>query len=239
MKILSIVALLLLNSLLCSAQKDQKTDPRFQKYMDKVAAANGASSTARPEQPQANHFYKTYADFLSGNPVPDVLLSGGRTEILGAVSYEVSINNEIKKMKVSELATNYWGFCDKYGALFRLYKKDAYMVIIAGTITQYVKTGECTGTLKNDSTFALLFGMNGQGGYKDYASIGPNGEIEDLNANLSGKSKTLEEMMAPHPEIYQELLADKDKTKYIGAKYRDRENLTFKIQHYIRKYNNL
>ena len=124
--------------------------------------------------------------------------------------------------------------------LYRLTDNDAYLVIIAGNITQYVKAGQCSGTLKKDSTFTLLFGMNGQGGYLDYASKGVNGEIVDLDANLkNGKSKELEQLMANHPEVYQRLLADEDQEKYVKDKYRKRENLTFKLQHYIREYNKL
>jgi hypothetical protein len=46
-------------------------------------------------------------------------------------------------------------------------------------------------------------------------------------------------MMSDHPEVYQRLLADEDQEKYIKDKYRKRENLTFKLQHYIREYNTL
>jgi hypothetical protein len=61
-----------------------------------------------------------------------------------------------------------------------------------------------------------------------------------LDANLkNGKSKELEQLMANHPEVYQRLLADEDQEKYVKDKYRKRENLTFKLQHYIREYNKL
>ena len=230
---------LLASSISCYAQKDQKANPRFDKFMDKVADSKGVSRPEKIESPHANHFYKTYADFIAVNPVPDVLLSGARKEILGSVSYEVSIGTEIKKMKVSELASTYWGFCNKYGVLFRLYEKDAYMVIIAGNITQYVKSGDCTGTLNNDSTFTLLYGMTGQGGYLDYGSLGTDGEIVNLDVSYSGKSKTLEKMMAAHPEILNTLKNDKEDSNYVKEKYHKRENLTFKIQHYIRKFNSL
>ena len=63
--------------------------------------------------------------------------------------------------------------------------------------------------------------------------------IDYLNANLNGKSKELEKLMSTHPDVYKNLLADEDDIKYIGEKYRKRENLTFKIMHYIREYNKL
>ena len=230
---------LLASSINCFGQKDQKANPRFDKFMDKVAESKGVSRPEKTESPQANHFYKTYADFIASNPVPDILLSGARKEILGSVSYEVSLGSEIKKMKVSELTNTYWGFCDKYGVLYRLYEKDAYMVIIAGKITQYVKSGDCSGTLNNDSTFTLLYGMAGQGGYLDYGSVGTDGEIVNLDVSYSGKSKALEKMMAAHPEILNALKNDREDSNYVKEKYHKRENLTFKIQHYIRQFNSL
>lgn len=222
------------------AQKDAKTDPRFEKFMDKVAAEKGITERPKLEKPTSNHFYKSYQDFVNNNPAPGILLSKGRTEIAGKVSYTVDMNGTIEKKSVKELGEQYWGFCDQYGVLYRLWEKDAYIVIIAGNITQYVRTGQCSGTINKDSTFTLLFGMNGQGGYLDYASKGVNGEIVDLNANLkNAKSKELEQLMSDHPEIYQKMLQDEDQEKYIHDKYRKRENLTFKIQHYIREYNKL
>ena len=102
---------------------------------------------------------------------------------MGKASYGVDRNGAIEKLSVKELAAQYWGFCNQYGVLYRLTEKDAYLVIIAGNITQYVRAGQCTGTLNRDSTFTLLFGMNGQGGYLDYASKGVNGEIVELDAH--------------------------------------------------------
>jgi hypothetical protein len=222
------------------AQKDPKANPRFDKFMDKVAESKGITEKPNLEKPSSNHFYKTYQDYVNNNPAPNILLSQGRTEILGKASYTVDKNGSIEKVSVKELASEYWGFCDRYGVLFRLTEKDAFMVIIIGKITQYVRTKDCSGTLNKDSTYTLLFGMNGQGGYLDYASKGTDGEIEELDANLkNGKSKELEKMMSDHPEIYQAMLQDEDQEKYIKDKYRKRENLTFKLQHYIREYNKL
>jgi hypothetical protein len=236
--LLLVACLAVINS--AFAQKDAKTDPRFEKFMDKVAASKGVSEVPKQERPTANHFYKSYQDFVNNNPAPGILLSKGRTEVMGKASYGVDRNGTIEKLSVKELSTQYWGFCDQYGVLYRLTEKDAYLVIISGKITQYVRAGQCTGTLNKDSTFTLLFGMNGQGGYLDYASKGVNGEIVELDANLkNGKSKALEQMMSDHPEVYQRLLADEDQEKYIKDKYRKRENLTFKLQHYIREYNTL
>ncbi|MFM2189955.1 MAG: hypothetical protein RL491_341 [Bacteroidota bacterium] len=237
-QLLLVACLAVINS--AFAQKDAKTDPRFEKFMDKVAASKGVSEVPKQERPTANHFYKSYQDFVNNNPAPGILLSKGRTEVMGKASYGVDRNGTIEKLSVKELSTQYWGFCDQYGVLYRLTEKDAYLVIISGKITQYVRAGQCTGTLNKDSTFTLLFGMNGQGGYLDYASKGVNGEIVELDANLkNGKSKALEQMMSDHPEVYQRLLADEDQEKYIKDKYRKRENLTFKLQHYIREYNTL
>lgn len=237
-KLLLVACLAVINS--AFAQKDAKTDPRFEKFMDKVAASKGVSDVPKQERPTANHFYNSYQDFVNNNPAPGILLSKDRTEVMGKASYGVDRNGTIEKMSVKELSEQYWGFCNQYGVLYRLTEKDAYLVIIAGNITQYVKAGQCTGTLNKDSTFTLLFGMSGQGGYLDYASKGVNGEIVDLDANLkNGKSKALEQMMSDHPQVYQRLLADEDQEKYIKDKYRKRENLTFKLQHYVREYNKL
>ena len=220
------------------AQKDAKSDPRFDKFMDKVAESKGIKERPSTEKPTSNHFYKSYADFLNNNPAPDILLSKGRTEIIGKASYSVDKKGTIEKVSVKDLAKDYWGFCNRTGELCRLTEKDAYLVLIAGKITQYVKTGDCSGTLNSDSTFTLFFGVNGQGGYLDYASKGVDGEIVELDANLkNGKSKALEQMMADHPEIYNHMLHDEDQEKYIHDEFRRRENLTFKLQHYIRSYN--
>ena len=222
------------------AQKDTKTNPRFEKFMNKVKESKGIQDVPVAEKPTANHFYKTYQDYLNNKPAPGILLSKGRTEIMGTASYTVDRNGNVDKAKVKDLADEFWGFCDRFGVLYRLTEKDAYLVIIAGNITQYVRTRDCSGTLNNDSTFTLLFGMSGQGGYFDYASKGVNGEIIALEAKLkNGKSGELEKMMADHPEVYQKLLEDEDQEKYIKDKYRKRENLTFKLQHYIREYNKL
>lgn len=222
------------------AQKDTKSDPRFDKFMDKVAASKGVTERPNLTKPSSNHFYKTYQDYVNNNPAPGILLSKGRTEVLGKASYTVDKNGTIDKVSVKDLASEYWGFCDNYGVLYRLTEKDAFLVIIAGKITQYVRTRDCSGTINKDSTFTLLFGMSGQGGYFDYASKGVDGEIEGLDASLkNGKSKELEKMMSDHPEIYQSMLEDDDQEKYIKDKYRKRENLTFKLQHYIREYNKL
>jgi hypothetical protein len=230
----------LLVTMVVNAQKDTKTDPRFEKFMDKVAESKGVTVKTTTENPTSNHFYKTYQDYVNNKPAPNILLSKGRTEILGKASYTVDKNGSIDKVSVKELASEYWGFCDRYGVLYRLTEKDAFMVIILGKITQYVRTKDCSGTLNKDSTFTLMFGMSGQGGYLDYASKGVEGEIEELGANLkNGKSKELEKMMSDHPEIYQTMLEDEDQEKYIKDKYRRRENLTFKLQHYIRQYNKL
>ncbi len=223
-----------------TAQKDTKADPRFDKFMDKVAASKGVTERPNVTKASSNHFYKTYLDFVNNNPAQGILLSKGRTEVLGKASYTVDKNGTIDKVSVKELASEYWGFCDNYGTLYRLTEKDAFLIIIAGKITQYVRTKDCSGTINKDSTFTLLFGMSGQGGYFDYASKGLDGEIENLDASLkNGKSKELEKMMSDHPEVYQSMLEDEDQEKYINAKYRKRENLTFKLQHYIREYNKL
>ena len=230
----------LLISWSANAQKDTKTDPRFEKFMDKVNASKGIEQKPKVENPTSNHFYKTYQDYVNNNPAPGILLSKDRTEVLGTASYTVDRNGTIEKAKVKSLFEEYWGFCNRYGLLYRLTEKDAFMVIISGNITQYVRARDCSGTIKSDSTFILLFGMSGQGGYYDYASKGINGEIIDLDASLkNGKSKELEQMMSDHPAIYQQLLTDDDQEKYIKDKYRKRENLTFKLQHYIREYNKL
>ena len=220
------------------AQKDAKTDPRFDKFMDKVAESKGSTKQSGAAKPTANHFYKSYIDFVNNSPAPDILLSKGRTEILGKTSYGVDRKGSFGKVSVKELAKDYWGFCDDEGVLYRLTEKDAYLVIIAGNITQYVRTAECSGTLNEDSTFSLSYGSEGQGGYLDYASKGVNGEIVELDASLkNGKSKALEQLMANHPEVYQKMLGDENQERYIHGKYRHRENLTFKLQHYIRLYN--
>jgi len=237
---LILITVLLVNNSICYAQKDTKTDPRFDKFMDKVNASKGIQSVPKTAKPTSNHFYKTYQDYVNNKPAPDILLSKGRTEIMGKASYTVDKNGNIDKVSVKELAAEYWGFCDNNGMLYRLTEKDAFIVIILGKITQYVRTRDCSGTLNNDSTFSLLFGMSGQGGYFDYASKGVDGEIEGLDASLkNGKSKELEKMMSDHPEVYQQMLEDEDQEKYIKDKYRKRENLTFKLQHYIREYNKL
>lgn len=220
------------------AQKDAKTDPRFDKFMDKVAESKGIKDRPNTEKPTSNHFYKSYADFVNNNPAPDILLSKERTEVLGKASYGVDRKGTFAKVSVKDLAKDYWGFCDRNGVLYRLTEKDAYLVIIAGNITQYVRAAECSGTLNEDSTFTLLFGMDGQGGYLDYASKGVNGEIVELDANLkNGKSKALEQLMSNHSDVYQKMLGDENQERYIHGKYRHRENLTFKLQHYIRLYN--
>ena len=41
-------------------EKDQKANPRFDKFMDKVADSKGVSRPEKIESPHANHFYKTY-----------------------------------------------------------------------------------------------------------------------------------------------------------------------------------
>jgi len=235
-KLLLVACLAVINS--AFAQKDAKTNPRFEKFMDKVADSKGINEVPPKELPTANHFYKSYMDFVNNNPAPGILLNKDRTELMGKASYGVDRNGALENISVKELSQEFWGFCNKYGVLYRLTEKDAYLVIIAGNITQYVRAGQCTGTLNKDSTFTLLFGMSGQGGYLDYASKGVNGEIIDLNANLkNGKSKELEQLMSDHPEVYQEMLRDEDQEKYVKDKYRKRENLTFKIQHYVRAYN--
>ena len=233
-------AAMLFISFNANAQKDTKTDPRFDKFMDKVAASKGVTERPNLTKASSNQFDKTYLDFVNNNPAQGILLSKGRTEVLGKASYTVDKNGTIDKVSVKELASEYWGFCDNYGTLYRLTEKDAFLIIIAGKITQYVRTKDCSGTINKDSTFTLLFGMSGQGGYFDYASKGLDGEIESLDASLkNGKSKELEKMMSDHPEVYLSMLEDDDQEKYINAKYRKRENLTFKLQHYIREYNKL
>jgi hypothetical protein len=238
--VLIVFALLFTEITISYAQKDTKTDPRFDKFMDKVNTSKGIQTTPNLEKPTSNHFYKTYKDYVNNNSAPNILLSKGRTEIMGKASYTVDKNGNIDKLSVKELASEYWGFCDRYGMLHRLTEKDAYIVIVLGKITQYLRTRDCSATVNKDSTFSLLFGMSGQGGYFDYASKGVDGEIIDLDASLkNGKSKELEKMMSDHPEIYKLMQEDEDQEKYIKDKYRKRENLTFKLQHYIREYNKL
>ncbi len=243
MKIIPITLLFLSITVALLAQTDSKTDPRFQKFLDKIAASKGVTANVEPKA-SSNHFYKTYNDFLAGKPAPDILLKGPRTSnAFGSnVSYEVTKNDKSNKINVKDLAAEYWGFCDRFGNLFRLYENDSYQVFMVGKICQYVKAGECYGTLKPDSTFALQYGNDYLGPnalYSDYASTGVNGEIINLDASLNGKSKELEKLMSSHPEIYKALLADESKDKYVGVKYMKRENLTFKIQHYIKEYNKL
>jgi hypothetical protein len=229
-----ITTVALLTGIAAQAQTHVEVDPRFQKFQQKVADSKGITLT-QPEAPaSANHFYTTYADYVNGTPVPDMLLYSFNSSAL-----TVTKAGAETKVPIKDLATQYWGFCDRYGLLYRMYKKDAYLVLAAGNVTQYVKRDEASGTLNADSTFTLIYGSP-QGGYYDYGSKGVNGEIEDLDVSYKGHSKALETYMADHPEILEALKADNDKTKYVGGeKYKDRANLTFKVQHYIREYNKL
>jgi hypothetical protein len=220
------------------AQTEQKVDPRIQRVFDEKAAARGIDLNT-PTDPRANHFFRSYDDFVNGVAVPDVLLAGGRTEVMGSAAFEVTTKDGTSKQKVKDLAAQYWGFCNRFGLLHRLFEKDAYLVLVAGDISQYVRTAEVSGTMKADSTFTLNYGAGGEGGYLDYGSVGVNGPIVKLDVSLKGSSKILEEMMAAHPEIYAALLADKGKDNYVKAKYMERENLTFKVQHYVKQFNRL
>ena len=178
MKLISITLLFLSTVITLQAQTDTKKDPRFERFLDKVAASEGRKRVEPELKPCANKFYKTFNDFLESKPVSGMELKGSRVEVMGSVSYEVMKNGEASKMKVKDLSTEYWGFCDRLGTLHRLFEKDAYIVLVAGPISQYVKTSQCTGTVRNDSTFALVFGGPGSnGGYLDYGSAGVNGEI--------------------------------------------------------------
>jgi hypothetical protein len=58
---------LLTGSNICNAQKDTKTDPRFDKFMDKVNTSKGIQSTPNLEKTTSNHFYKTYQDYGKKN----------------------------------------------------------------------------------------------------------------------------------------------------------------------------
>ena len=66
--------------------------------------------------------------------------------------------------------------------------------------------------------------------------------------DISGLKKALEiahqlgivgELIDYANERLRQMLEDEDQEKYIKDKYRKRENLTFKLQHYIREYNKL
>lgn len=234
MRSLTTSFLLITGAAAAYAQTHVEVDPRFERFEQKVAESKG-QTIAKPEAPaSANHFYTTYQDFVNGTPVPDMLLY-----TFNGSSLTVTKGGNETKTPIKELATTYWGFCDRYGLLYRLYQKDAYLVLAAGNVTQYVKRDEASGTLNADSTFTLIYGSP-QGGYFDYGSKGVNGDIVDIDVSYKGQSKELDTWMADHPEILEALKADTDKTKYVGGKkYQDRANLTFKVQHYIREYNKL
>ncbi|HMC97425.1 MAG TPA: hypothetical protein VKG92_07230 [Flavobacteriales bacterium] len=232
MRHLATTTLLLTSITATLAQTDVKVDPRFDRFLQK---AYGSDATTYTPPATANLFYATYDDFVNGKPVPDMVLNS-----IGGSSLTYTKGGKQSKTPIKELTASYWGYCDRYGLLQRIWGKDSYQVMIAGNVTQYVRRDEASGTLKADSTFALIYGGPQGGGYLDYGSKGVNGEIVDLDVSYKGHSKALEEFMADHPEILEALKADGDKTKYVGGeKYRDRENLTFKIQHYIREYNKL
>lgn len=224
---------LLLTAMAAWAQTDVKVDPRFERFQQKVAAAKGLPTVTVEAPASANHFYATYADFLGAKPVPDMILNS-----IGGSSLTVTNGGTQEKLPLKDLETRYWGFCDRFGLLHRIYKKDTYQVIIAGKVTQYVKRDEASGTINADSTFTLIFGSP-QGGYFDYGSKGVNGEIVDLDVSYKGESKALSEFMSDHPEVLEALKADRDDARYVGEKYRKRENLTYRIQHHIREYNKL
>ncbi|HRH37247.1 MAG TPA: hypothetical protein PK760_02810 [Flavobacteriales bacterium] len=205
-------SLLLTATTIALAQTHVEVDPRFEKFQQKVAESKGVT-LAKPEAPaSANHFFATYDDYVNGTPVPDMLLYS-----FGGSSLTITKGGAETKVPIKELATSYWGFCDRFGLLHRLYQKDVYLVLAAGNVTQYVKRDEASGTLNADSTFTLIYGSP-QGGYYDYGSKGVNGEIVDLDVSYKGESKALKTFMADHPEVLEALKADDDKTKYVGGR---------------------
>jgi hypothetical protein len=222
--------------------QDQKKDPRFEKFLDKVAASKGSvRDTTLP--PNANRFFKTYDDYLNNNPSPEIILTDGYEGGRHAVLY-VKLNGADQVIRISEL--QYWGYCTEYGLLCRIYEGRSYLVLLMGKVCQYVQYGKVRGTLNNDSTFTLITPSmpNAQGGtssagYEDFASAGANGPILVLDLKWKTcESKTLESLMSDHPEIYKACIEDKG--YYLKDKYKQqtRDNMTFKVQHFIRKYNN-
>src|SRR5436190_17232992 len=72
----NIVFILILLYGTCFSQ-DQKVDPRFEKFQNKVAASKGIDRSKLPKPAHANEFFKTYEDYLAGKPVEGIKITDG------------------------------------------------------------------------------------------------------------------------------------------------------------------
>ncbi len=241
MKQFIIIALAVLSLQIVNAQ-DAKVDPRFSKFMDKVVISKGGDTAATHKSPlNANNFYKTYEDYVAGNAAPEIILTDGHS-FGGKPTLYVKQNGVDKKIKINELGM-YWGYCNQFGLLCRIFDGHSYLILTTGKVWQYLDYDECNGTLNKDSTFSLTADLNpqgtGEGGYEDYASVGANGPVLNLECKFKGKCDMLEQLTSDHPEIYKEYL--EDKTYYLTDKYKEhqRKSQTFKIQHALKKYNRM
>lgn len=242
-KIVFTLIMSLLITIRASAQ-DQKPDPRFEKFMNKVAASKGVDISNQPKPAHANEFFKTYEDYLAGKPEEGIKLTDG---FKGGKKPTLYVNQKGKdvQLKVPEI-TEYWGYVNKYGSLCRIYNGRVYQVLVQGKIFQYTDYDDCSAnSFSGDSIFNLLPettpGPDGRPHtepYDDFLSFGPTGEIVGLDCYGDKHCEKLRPFLADHPEIYTEY--DNDKTDHFPEdKYKTdkRSYHTRKIQQAIRKYN--
>jgi len=231
----SILSILLITLSICSfAQKQDKEDKQRareemleyrrayeekQKMIDEAEYSFGHNDTSK------RYFFKTFDDLVNGIPVSNEKYGGKRRMILGIESVSVLENGKFTRKKIKELG--YWGCIDEFGQIIRFYDNHSYYVLSLGKISSYIKALDAQIKTDEEGSISLAWTVDQTGGYVDYISQGPNGELEKFS------EKKLSNYTSNYPEVMEKYKAEKiDKSV---SNWRGK--ITFKIAKYADMYN--
>ncbi len=193
---------------------------RQEKYLQEQREYNeGLVDTAH------RFFYKSYNDYVAGNPVTGIKYTGKRKILVGSESVLVLENDEFVYKKIKEL--KYWGFIDEFGQLERIFDNHCYYVLDSGKICSYLKAIDVEMRTDKNGNISLNWLSENSAGYKDYLSSGLAGDIDAFTENK------FEQLTSSNPDIFQQFMQEvpdnsvKDK----------RSQKTFKIQKYVHRFN--
>jgi len=220
-KLICTITLILISTLFSLAQTPTELlKERQEQYLKEQREYNeGLVDTAH------RFFYKTYDDYVSGNPVKGIKYTGKRKILVGSESVLVLENDEFIYKKMKEL--KYWGFIDEHGQLERIYDNHCYYVLDTGKICCYLKAIDVEMKTDKNGNISLNWLSDNTAGYKDYLSTGLAGLIDAFT------EKKFQQLTSTNPDIFQQFMQEvpdntvKDK----------RSQKSFKIQKYVHRFN--
>jgi hypothetical protein len=198
----------------------------MQERMDKIKAQNFEYNKGNIDTSH-RYFYKTYADFISNNPVQGSKYTGQREILLGSEAVLVLENDDFVEKKMKEL--KYWGFLDEWAQLLRIFDNHSYYVLDTGKICTYIKAIDVVMITDKYGKVTFNWLAENPGDSKDYFSEGMTGKIEDFS------DKKFQILTSSHPELFEQYIKEP-----IDNKSKDKRSLkTLKIKKYVDMFNKM